>query len=151
MLLLVHISLTACFGCLLLWPGRTCSCLPLTLQEEKNTWTESVHRVQRNRLEDLMSFCSFATQQPDELLLALQELKALGGSGKQWAGGQRLPCVSASRAVAFPSPPLWSWLHWITSLCECRIATIVEDHVFSIGCLETHIFTVFQCDKLPVF
>lgn len=81
----------------------------------------------------LLSCCSTARWAAS---CTCRNLRLLGG-----VGGQRLPCVSASRAVAFPSPPLWTWLHWIASLCEGRIGTAVQEHVFSMDCLENHIFT----------
>lgn len=62
-----------------------------------------------------------------------------GVEGNEWEDKDY--CVSASRAVAFPNPSLWSWLHWMASLREGRIATTVEDHVFSTDCLKNHIFT----------
>lgn len=140
MLPLVHINLTACFGCLQRCPGRTCSRLLLTPQKEENAWTVSVHKVERSKLEALMPSSLLLFNSQISFSLHFQEPEALEGSGKQ-RGGQGLPRVPASRAVAFPSPPLWSWLRWITSRSKGRIEKAVQDHVFSLGCLKNQIFT----------
>lgn len=83
---------------------------PIERKEHMDWICAQSGKKQAGRSNALLLFCYSAARWAASC--TCRNLRLLEGVGsnelKDW-----LPCVSASRAVAFPSPPLWIWLHWI--------------------------------------